>query len=362
MNTLTPISVKDLSVNYGSRKVLSIPALEINSGEMLVVIGPNGSGKTTLLLNLSLLTSPTTGVISYFGNPVTHQSNVLELRRRVSVAFQEPLLMNSSVWDNVMLGLRLHRVDKKMAQSLVREWLNRFGVLHLAKRSGKTLSGGEAKRVSLARAFALEPEVLFLDEPFTGLDSPTRQALTDDFEKVLRETRLTTVMVTHDRNEALALADRVIVLINGIIRQTGTPEQVFNYPADEEVATFVEAGNIWHGKIIEQHEGLAIIESGNRMIEAVSSLKTGSDVTACLKFEDITLSKHTMVTSSARNSITGKITRIVNLGAQTRVTLDGGVPLIALITRRSQEELGLAIGDTVTATFKATAIHLISRG
>ena len=170
-------------------------------------------------------------------------------------------------------------------------------------------------------------------------------------------------MVTHDRNEALALADRVAVLIDGKIRQTDTTKQVFSYPTDETVANFVEAGNIWRGKIVEQNEGLATIETGSRQIEAVSNLKTGTNVTICLKFEDITLTlagNQTQATS-ARNNFTGTINRIVNLGAQVRVTLDGGFPLTALITRRSFEGLGIKEGLAATATFKATAIHLISR-
>ena len=163
--------------------------------------------------------------------------------------------------------------------------MERFGIAEIAGRQAKTLSGGEAKRVSLARAFVLEPEVLFLDEPFTALDSPTRQALIEDFDSVLRETRVTTVMVTHDRNEALVLADRVAVLINGHIHQTGSPAEVFSSPADEEVASFVEVGNVLHGVVSLQSDGLASVCVGEAQIDAVSGLPAGTKVTMFLHHE-----------------------------------------------------------------------------
>lgn len=355
------VTATNLTMVFGAQKVLDISSLQVLNNEVLVVIGPNGSGKTTLLLCLALLTKPTTGNITYSGETVLNEHQMLLLRRRIAVVFQEPLLLNSTVWDNVTLGLRLRGVPTSEAKVRAQKWLERFGVANLAKRQARTLSGGEAKRVSLARAFALEPEALFLDEPFTALDSPTRQSLLEDFESVLRETKISTVMVTHDRNEALVLADRVAVLINGQMRQLGTPEEVFNYPVDEEVAGFVEAGNILAGKIVSQNEGLAVVETGGREIEAVNNLPSGTKVTICLRHEDVTLALPTAepLTSSARNRFKGTVSRLFPVGSQVRVTLDCGFPLVALITRRSWEGMGLKEGQEVIATFKASSIHLI---
>ncbi len=196
-------SARDISVSFGRDKVLDVPDIQVYRNEVLVIIGPNGSGKTTLLLCLTRLANPQTGTVSYEGIPVLDSKAVLHLHRKLAVVFQESLLLNSSVWDNVMLGLRLRSIKGDEAKTRTQKWLERFGMAHMAKRQARTLSSGEAKRVSLARAFALQPEILFLDEPFTALDSPTRQALLEDFENVLNETRITTVMVTHDRNEAI---------------------------------------------------------------------------------------------------------------------------------------------------------------
>jgi tungstate transport system ATP-binding protein len=243
---------------------LEIPSLQVRTNEVLVIIGPNGSGKTTLLLSLALLLKPASGSILYKGHSTGTNSATLGLRRKLAVVFQEPLLLNTTVLNNVTLGLRARKLSTEEIKSRAQKWLKRFSITALAQRQAKALSGGEAKRVSLARAFALEPEVLFLDEPFNGVDSPTRQALMEDFGSVLRETNVTTVMVTHDRNEALMIAHRVIVLIDGHIRQIGTPSEVFSNPVDEEVASFVEAGNIMHGAIISQTEGLAVVDVGGQ--------------------------------------------------------------------------------------------------
>jgi tungstate transport system ATP-binding protein len=357
------VSIKNLAVTFSARKELDVPALDVTQGEVLIVIGPNGSGKTTLLLCLALLTKPTTGTILYSGEPVADERRVLQLRRRCAVLFQEPLLLNTSVLENVLLGLKLRGIDKREAYTRAEWWLERFGVKHLMKRSARTLSGGETKRVSLARAFALEPEVLYLDEPFAALDNPTRQSLLEEFEGVLRETGVTTVMVTHDRNEALALADRVAVLIGGKIRQLGKPEEVFSYPVDEEVATFVEAGNILQGWVISQTEGLAVIQTDSKEIEAVSNLKADTKVTICLRHEDVTLTLTGTDTfpTSARNRFRGRVVKLFPAGSQVRITIDCGFPLIALITRRSKEGMGLEEGQDVVATFKASSVHLIKR-
>ena len=357
----TNVSVNNLTMVYGGRTVLDIPSFEVKSGEVMAIIGPNGSGKTTLLFNLALLTTPTTGTISYSNVPVKTGYQMLQVRRRIATVFQEPLLLAASVYENVMQGLKLRHVAENEAKQRTLKWLERFGVSALVKRAPRTLSGGEAKRVSLARAFALEPEVLFLDEPFTALDSPTRQALLEDFESVLRETKITTVIVTHDRNEALVVAQRVAVLINGKLHQLGTPQQVFNYPNDEEVAEFVEAGNILPGTVMVQDQGLAVIKTDKKEIEAVSNLPAGTGVIVCLRYEDVTLMLpgQSAGITSARNRFTGKIVKTFPLGAQMRVTVDAGFPVVSLITRRSWEEMGLTAGSEVIVTFKASSIHLI---
>ena len=357
------LEAKDLSVTHGNQKTLDVPLLQVHPNEVLMVIGPNGSGKTTLLLSLALLLKPSTGTITYRGLPILGSSQTLQLRRKLAVVFQESLLLNSSVWDNVTLGLRLRGVKGDEVRIRTEKWLERFSIAHLKKRQARLLSGGEAKRVSLARAFVLQPEVLFLDEPFAALDSPTRQSLLEDFESVLRETKTTTVMVTHDRNEALILGDRVAVLMNGSISQIGAPAEVFGSPVDEEVASFVEAGNILHGTITSQSNGLAVIDIEGLRLQAVSDLKAGSRVTIYLHYEDITINLPSAkpVSSSARNQFKGNITRIFPLGSQLKVTMNCGFNLAAVITKRSWDELGLELGQEVIASFKASSVHLIPR-
>ena len=357
------LEAKDLSVIYGTTKVLDVPSLQVQGNEVLVVIGPNGCGKTTLLLCLALLLKPTTGTISFQGAPVPGSKSALDLRRTLSVAFQDPLLLSSSVWENVTLGLRFRGIKDHRMKERAERWLERFGVGHLAKRQARTLSGGEAKRVSLARAFVLEPQVLFLDEPFNALDSPTRQALLEDFQGVLRETKVTTVMVTHDHGEALALADRVAVLMKGSIRQLGITDDVFSCPVDEDVASFVEAGNMWRGAVKSQNSGIAEISIGALELEAVSDLMPGTQVAVYSHYEDVTLSL-TMpgsASTSARNRFPGRIAKVFPVGAQLKVTVDCGFPVSSLITRRSWDEMGLVVGREVVASFKASSLHLIPR-
>jgi tungstate transport system ATP-binding protein len=354
------MEAQGLEVVLGGRQVLSVPELKLLPHEVLVIIGPNGSGKTTLLLTLAMLLKPASGSVSYHGRSVWNGASILEMRRNLAVVFQEPLLLSTSVWENVTLGLRLRGFKKEEIKSRSQKWLERFGVADLAYRQAKTLSGGEAKRVSLARAFALQPDILFLDEPFNGLDSPTRQAVLQDFEQVLKETSVTTVMVTHDRDEALALGHRVVVLMDGHVRQIGTPQQVFSMPVDEEVASFVEAGNILHGVVTSQRNGLVSVEIEGQRVQAVSNLDISTRVSVYLHYEDVTISLPLSkpMYSSARNQIKGKIVKVFPFDSQLKVTLNCGFTLFSLITRHSWEELGLEIGQEIVASFKASSVHL----
>lgn len=353
------LSIRGLRSVRGGRTVVDIESLDVYDGETLAVLGPNGAGKSTLLQLIALLERPEGGEILMDGRNAGRDR--LALRRRMALVFQEPLLLDTTVEGNVVSGLSLRGMPRAGRASRVQRWLGAFGIEGLAKRSARTLSGGEAQRTSLARAMVLEPELLLLDEPFAALDSPTRQKLIDDFERVLAEAGCTTILVTHDRAEALRLGHRVAVLIDGRIRQVGTPDEVFGSPVDEEVAAFVGVETIVRGHLAGSGEGLARVTVGEREVTAASLLEGESDVLVCLRPEDVLLAPPDEPESrtSARNHLMATVKRVVTSGPYVRVELDAGFPVVALITRQAQEELGIEPGAAVSATFKATAVHLI---
>lgn len=357
------VRLRDLVARRGESVVLEVPHLDIREGEVLAVIGPNGAGKSSLLHVLALLLPPASGEIWFDGQRVNRDDDLVKLRRRMAVVFQEPLLLDTSVRENVASGLRIRGISGRAAEERVDYWMKRFGVNELAGRRARQLSGGEAQRVSLARAFVLQPQLLLLDEPFSALDAPTRTSLFDDFEQVLRESGITTVFVTHDRTEAIRLGDRVAVVMDAGIPQVGDPEEIFSCPSDEKVAAFVGVENIIPGRVVEQREGLAVVSLGGATIQVASPIAAGRQVLACLRPEDVVLYPQPveLPASSARNRLPGRVTRLTHLGSQVRVRIECGFPLVVLVTRRSMEELGMAEGAEVLVAFKATAVHLLAR-
>jgi len=359
---MTPkLGVRGLLLVRGGRTVLDVPELGVAPGEVLAVVGPNGAGKSALLRVMALLERPTQGEVLMDGRPV--RGDPLPYRRRMAVVFQEPLLLDTTVEGNVALGLALRGIPRRRRQEAVRRWLERLGIVHLARRSVHFLSGGEAQRVSLARAFALGPEVLLLDEPFSALDAPTRQSLMGELESLLQETGTTAVLVTHDRGEALRLGQRVAVLIGGRVRQVGPPEEVFSRPADAEVAAFLGVENILPGRLREVRAGLAWVEVGPHTVVAPADrIPPGGRVWACVRPEHVVLAPASQaVEGSARNRLRGVVRALVLEGAQVRVEVDCGFPVVAYLTPHALEELALAPGREVTVLFKALSVHLVPR-
>ncbi len=357
--TLPVVALHGIRVVRGARTVLDVPELAVDAGEVLAVIGPNGAGKSTLLRVMGLLETPTAGSVRFQGERVS-PSDGLAVRRRMASVFQDPLLTDATVRDNVALGLRFRGSDADRSAGRVTEWLEQLGIVDLAGREARTLSGGEAQRTALARALVLEPELLLLDEPFSALDQPTREALIEDLARILRRRRTTTVLVTHDRGEAQALGDRVAVMLDGRLRQVDQAGQVFRAPVSEEVARFVGVETLLECRVRSVHEGLAVLEAGKQTIEVAQPAEPGEWVRLCVRPEDVTLSARAgTAPSSARNHLAGQIVRLTPSGPHVRVTIDCGFPLVALVTQRSVEELGFAPGTPVTAHFKATAPHLL---
>ncbi len=347
------IQIRDLAVQRGGITVLEIDALDLPRREVTALIGPNGSGKSTLLGALQLVLRPSRGALLLDGEPMNRDP--IRIRRRMAAAFQEPLLLSMSVQANVELPLRIRGMSRRERRERAAHWLERFGISSLARRHSRQLSGGEAQRVSLARAFASQPEVLLLDEPFAGVDAPTREGLLEDFAEIVSETRPTTVLVTHDRDEALRLGDRAALLIGGRLRQAGPPAEVFERPADRAVAEFVGMENVWPGR---RSESGVYSAGGVRLASTVKSIVPGTPALLCVRPERIVLSRDTDTAGNQLRAVVrnatprGPVVRAILTSAALTLTVD--VPVAVW------EALALSEGDTAFARIAPADLHVIS--
>lgn len=230
---------EDITFIKNGRTILDIDHFSLNEGEVTALIGVNGAGKTSLMQILALLQQPTSGRVVFQGE-IANKKNLRELRHRMAFVFQQPLLLDMTVRQNIAMGLRIRKLVKQEIEGRVNLWLEKLGISHLADGPVRFLSGGEAQRVSIARALALQPEVLFLDEPFTGLDSPTRGQLLLDIAGLLHGTKIATLFVTHDYAEIPHLAHRLSVLDQGRVIQTGTPEEIYQNPSNQVVVRLLQ--------------------------------------------------------------------------------------------------------------------------
>jgi len=353
------IETINLCQRYGERDILKNINLRVDKGEVFALIGPTGAGKTTLLRLIDLIDMPTSGKIYFDGVDTAESAQArLKVRRRMAFVLQKPIVFNMSVYDNIAYGLKWRGVGKSSLREKVSSILEMVGLSADKNRNARTLSGGEAQRVAIARAIAIEPEVLLLDEPTANLDPVSASRIEELITSIIQHQAATIIMATHDISQGQRLADRMGVLMNGELLQTGSLGDIFTSPRNRQVAEFVGVENIIDGVIVSSEDKVVAIDIGGRFIEAISDYATGEDVCACVRPEDITLAL-SKVSSSARNSFAGEITWIVSMGPLTRVEIDCGFPLVALVTKRSAEELGLEKGKHVFATFKATGVHVI---
>lgn len=232
----------NIKYTAADKTLLSIPELTIHQNEILGIMGPNGAGKSTMLKLLALLEAPSEGRLFFKDEVLSSQQVSIEMRRKFAIAMQQSLLLNTTVFKNVAVGLNIRKLPKKVVKDKVHHWLETFNIPHLAHKHAYHLSGGEAQRVNLARALALEPEVLFLDEPFSALDFPTKVQLLKELKEILTSTGTTTVFVSHDLLEIKYLTDRLGILMNGEIKQIGETMEVIENP-NQSTAPFINEWN-----------------------------------------------------------------------------------------------------------------------
>ncbi|HQR38248.1 MAG TPA: ABC transporter ATP-binding protein [Blastocatellia bacterium] len=333
------------------------------TAQVTVLFGPSGSGKTTVLRCLAGLDHPDRGAIA-FGDDTWFDSERAiakpPQKRRIGYMFQEHALFpHLAVRANIAYGLAgLSRAER---DSRVADLAAIFGIGDLLERQPLTLSGGERQRAALARSLAPRPHVLLLDEPLASLDVPAREHLRAELRSLLRQFDVAVVLVTHDRDEALAIGDRMVLIAQGQVQQAGPIQEVFSRPANVAVAAIVGVETVAAGTIRDVADGIATVKTGSAELAAVWNAGASNDVLVCIRAEDVTVERGVQPESSARNRLHGRVVDTAAIGPLVRVTIDCGFELTALVTKRSCEELELTRGAEVTAVVKAQAVHVIPR-
>ncbi len=315
----------------------------------VALVGPSGAGKSTVLRAIAGLVTPRSGVVAVFGEIWFAGAKSIDLpvdERAVGFLFQDyALFPHMTVRQNVEYA-RGHKADR---------YLERFRIAHLADARPSELSGGERQRVALARAIAREPKVLLLDEPLAALDTHTKATVRRELQDLLAEVRVPTLLVTHDFEDAAALAEKVGVLVDGTLRQFGTSAELVAAPADPFVASFTGA-NLLTGRVADSSNGIARVRLQDGTLIATTEAAVGDVVVAIYPW-DVTISTHEPM-DSALNVIRAPIGAITELGNRARL---GVGPISAEITTESLRRLDLKPDQIVFATFKATGTRVLAR-
>lgn len=341
------IEIKDINKKFGNFTALDNISLNVPTGELLALLGPSGSGKTTLLRTIAGLEIPDSGTMFFHGEEATGQS-VRE--RKVGFVFQHyALFKNMNVFENIAFGLqvkpRSQRMPKRQIQAKVKELLKLVQMEYLAERYPAELSGGQRQRIALARALAVEPKVLLLDEPFGALDAKVRKELRRWLRKLHDEIHITSLFVTHDQEEALEVADRIVVMNEGRIEQIGTPEEVYDHPANLFVYKFLGSVNLFHGRLNEGRVRIGDSEFETAEHQAKPDAQD-SPAIAYVRPHDLVISRE----PEEAGSIKVTVSYIRAIGPLVHLELkrwDNGELIEAQLSKERSRELNIVVGEIV---------------
>ncbi|MBN2110661.1 MAG: ABC transporter ATP-binding protein [Methanosarcinaceae archaeon] len=348
------IKISHISKRLGDFTLKDID-LSINEGEYFCILGPTGSGKTILLETIAGIYKPDSGSIMVNQDDMTFRP---PRDRNIIMVYQDFVLFpNMDVRKNIEFGLHYNGPGsgREQMSEKVKDTAEMLGIGHLLNRHPSTLSGGEKQRTAIARAIITEPKMLLLDEPLSALDTGTKGRLMQELLRIHRLKRTTTVHVTHSFEEAFTLADRIAIMHEGRIHQTGTPDEVFRKPNSRFVADFVGVENLFHGRSVIRDDISEIEVNGSIMFS--STLRSG-DVSVSIRPEDILVTKE-HIESSARNSFSGVVTDVTRMRSTVKLVIDAGIPFRVELTTRAFDKMKLNTGMKVYLTFKASATHLI---
>ncbi len=347
------MKLKEVTKHYEEITALDDVSLEVREKEIFTVLGPNGSGKTTMLRIMASIIEPTSGEV-FFGGERINNNNRSQARKKSTMVFQKTALFNTTVYRNIAYGLKLRKFPKKEIDERVKNVLDLVKLNGYEKRLAKKLSGGEQQRVSLARALALDAELLLLDEPTANLDPKNVSIIEETISRVNQGFNTTIVMATHNLFQAETITKRAALLLGGKIVQIGTAQEIFRIPS-KHLVSFARLENVFSGTSRILKEGTSLIDVGNG-VEIETALKKSGNVTVFVRPEDIIISKKP-ISSSARNLFKGKIIEISDLESVVKLKIDAGKQFFVQITKRSFNEMQLNVRSQVFLTFKASSVH-----
>jgi molybdopterin-binding protein len=341
------IRIEKINKQIGNFKIKNI-SLNIKKGEYYVILGPSGTGKTVLLEIVAGLRKVDSGSIYFSGNIV---DDIPPEERSVGMVYQDYMLFpHMTVRENILFGIKIKKI--KDYEDKFKKLVNDLEISHLVDRNIRNLSGGEKQRIALARTLIVEPEILLLDEPLSAVDTSTKNKLQNDLKRIHKEFKITTLHVTHDFNEAIFLADKISIVKDGEIIQTGTPEEIFQKPCNDFVAEFIGCKNLFKGEMIKEN----IVKISDKVNFNVVNEKK-EDINLMIRSENIIISLNE-ISSSAKNSFRGVVVNTKKKLKVVEVTVDIGVFLTSYITYSSFESMQLEKDKQVYLTFKATSVHI----
>ncbi len=331
----------------------------VRGGEYFFIIGPSGAGKTIILEAIAGLHVPDTGRILLSGKDV---STIPPEQRGVGLVYQDySLFPHMTVEKNIAFGLRMHHLPSSEIQRRVEELLSRFGIFHLRSRETLNLSGGEMQRVALARALAIDPQILLLDEPLSALDPGMKEYFIQVLKEIHRDNGLTIIQVSHNRHEILSLGTRMALIMDGRLEQEGSVRQVYASPATREVAEFIGYENVIDGVVVSSGDGECLIDASGLKLRASCTVPAGQGVTFCIGADEVVLHSPQASLSGKDNTVQGMVNAITQSGYLTRVVIDAGATLSAVIVREMADEMALRVGSPVLLTIRKNAIRMIGK-
>lgn len=332
-------------------------SFSVGKGDYFFIVGPSGAGKTILLEAIAGLHVPDSGRILLSGHDM---SQIPPEHRGVGLMYQDySLFPHMNVEKNIEFGLKMHRCPHGEMKHTTEALLSRFGIAHLRSRAPLTLSGGEMQRIALARALAISPDILLLDEPLSALDPAMKEYFINELRAIHQENGLTIIQVSHDRHEILSLGTRMALIMEGCLEQVGSVRDIYESPCSRRVAEFIGYENVINGSVISSGDGECLIDASGMRLHAPYELPQGIPVILCISADEVILHPADAFLCGHENAIKGSVISLTQAGYLTRVRIDTGTTLSAVMIRETAEGMNLYPGTPVIACIRKRAIRLI---